>query len=316
MLLPARPTPLPLDVMEAFVPRQNDRTETTEGTSTTPNTSRTVTSINSSSTGSSSSSSSSSSATSSSSSSSSSQSSSSESSTSSLTSTSTSSTPSSSATLTSSEGSSGLPTSALIGIIVGSAIGLILLLLLLSVIFTAWRRRRNDRLKRPSTSVVAGSMPSRSKRPETVYDIDSFLAPSMKQTPRTSSVAVPLLADESRPGTAYESSGVDEHGVAQRYTDNSRPGSPASTAPPTEFSHLASPHSADGHSGDGDGTDHYPRSLSMAFSSDPAFARLSMPPAEFSLNVAGNEQGNRISTESTADVPKIPPPPGNSDMRS
>ena len=125
-----------------------------------------------------------------------------------------------------------------------------------------------------------------------MYDIDSFLAPSTKQTSqRDSAVAVPLLAEESRPGSAYGSSGVDEHGAVERYTDNSRPGSPASTAPPTELSHLASPYSAHGHGGDE--TSHYPPSLSMSHATDPAFNRLSMTPAGFSLDMTGNEQGKR-----------------------
>ncbi|KAG7091078.1 hypothetical protein E1B28_010135 [Marasmius oreades] len=237
----------------------------------------------------------------------------------SVSSTATSSTSSPSATLSSeTQRSSGVPTSTLIGAIVGGAIGLVLLLVLLSILFTACRRRRNDVQKRPQSSVVLdGMLPSRSKRPKTIYNIDSFLGsakPSHEHHKREMS-DVPLLPDGSRPGTAYDpSDGVDEHGVVDRYTDGPPP-SPASTAPHTEFPHLVSPYSADGH---GDDVVHQSppiASLSMSsHSTGTTFVPLTVPPAGFSVRLI-NEQSNGSASESqdsTSPIPTIPPPPSSS----
>ncbi|KAF9268644.1 hypothetical protein L218DRAFT_954096 [Marasmius fiardii PR-910] len=230
----------------------------------------------------------------------------------------TSSTSSISATPTSeNQGSSGIPTSTLIGAVVGGVIGLFLLLVTLSVLFTAYRRRRNDVRKRPRFSVVpTGTMLSKSKRPETVYDIDSFLGSKPFNQHSAEVSTAPLLQDGGRPSTAYESlHGVDEHGLVDRYTD--RPPSPQPTSSPdtarhTEFPYLVSPYSTDGHGSD-EGHRAPPSLSTSSYSAGATFVPLPVPPSGFSLmrNEQNNPSGSQAAT-SSPNVPIIPPPPPSS----
>ncbi|KAI3618861.1 hypothetical protein WG66_000555 [Moniliophthora roreri] len=220
---------------------------------------------------------------------------------------------SSTPTLTSESSGSGSSNSVLIGSIVGGVIGGLLLLSIVSILFSAWRRRRNDARKRPRMSIVAGDMPSRGKRPATLYTLDSFLMPTVTANAQmkpshqhhaseASAVAVPLLGTSST-GTSTTTErirGVDEHGaVIEHYSDDVRPPSRGSVTQRTEESHLVSPYSVDDHSAGSSNDETAPR---IPSSNQAIFAPLIVPAAGFRLDLLPHQ-------ESATSAPRRPTPP-------